>query len=372
MLGFTLLRTVSQNLRNNLTSEPKCALQFLRTMSSQEFMKAVIIKEHGGPDVLQLAEVPKPKPGKTEVLVKVHAAAVNPVDLFIREGAFMSLPTLPLILGKEVAGVVTQVGNEVERFQEGDRVTCCLPWDGGYSEYAVCDQKCVFPLSNQLSFAQGSTLYVSYFVAYRALITKCQIQSGESLFVHGASGGVGISAIQIAKSRGLTVCGSARSTAGREAVLKAGADVAIDHSKTNYLVEAFASTGSKGYNVILENCADSNLGKDLMLLAPRGRIAIVGTKGTMKTSKMPSVSPTLVNPRSLMYTEGCIHGVTLTGVTKEEFVEYSRFITSGVEEGWLRPHIGKEFPLSQANAAHRQMIEFPANGKIVLVVKHDS
>ncbi|KAF6202386.1 hypothetical protein GE061_004785 [Apolygus lucorum] len=363
MFAGTIFRTFCF-VRPKSVSEAAFVIRCRRTLCSKALMKAVIINKHGGPEELHLAEVQRPSPAKSEVLVQVHAASVNPVDLFIREGAFSRLPPLPLILGKEVAGIVSQVGGDVKNVKEGDRVTCCLPWDGGYSEYAVCDERFVIPLSPKLTFAQGSTLYVSYFVAYRALITKCKIKEGERLFIHGASGGVGISAIQIAKSMGLYVIGSARSAAGRETVLKAGADVAVDHSQDNYMMAANAETGNKGFNVILENCADSNLGNDLMLLSPQGRIAVVGTKRT--TTKTPSVSPTTVNPRSLMYTEGCIHGVNLIGVSPDEFVECARSISTGVEAGWLRPHIGKLLQLSQASEAHRRMTDHPANGKIVL------
>lgn len=332
-----------------------------------EMMRAVVIKKHGDPNVLEMSEIPRPIPGNTEVLVKVYAAAINPVDMFIRQGAFMSLPPLPLVLGKEAAGVVVRIGKDVKNVKEGDRVTCCLPYDGGYSEYAVCREKYIIPLSSKLTFAEGSSLYVSYFVAYRALVTKCNIAKGESLFVHGASGGVGLSAIQIAKSKGLTVFGSARSHLGREAILKAGADRAFDHSDEKYLVDVYSATNSKGFDVILENCADNNLGKDLVLLAPNGRIAVVGTKSTMKTKS--AKSPTIVEPRSLMYTEGSIVGVKLIGVTPEEFVEYSKFIVEGVEEGWLRPHVGHQLPLKEASAAHWRMAQQPACGKIVLTVR---
>uniref|UniRef100_A0A0A9Z006 Quinone oxidoreductase n=1 Tax=Lygus hesperus TaxID=30085 RepID=A0A0A9Z006_LYGHE len=199
MFASNIFRTLCC-VRPKLVSKAIFVLRFRRTLCSKGLMKAVIINKHGGPEELHLAEVQRPSPAKSEVLVEVQAASVNPVDLFIREGAFSRLPPLPIILGKEVAGIVAQVGGDVKNVKEGDRVTCCLPWDGGYSEYAVCDERFVIPLSSKLTFAQGSTLYVSYFVAYRALITKCKIKEGERLFIHGASGGVGISAIQIAKS----------------------------------------------------------------------------------------------------------------------------------------------------------------------------
>ncbi|XP_073977245.1 quinone oxidoreductase-like isoform X2 [Rhodnius prolixus] len=313
-------------------------------------MKAVSIKEHGPPSVLKVNQVAIPVPVNTEVLVKVYAAGINPVDVYIREGAFLNLPPLPRILGKEVAGIVETAGPKV-----GDRVTCCLPLDGGYAEYVTCDESKVLPLSETLSFSQGASLYVAYFVAYRALVTKCNVQKGELLLVHGASGAVGVAATQIAKARGLKVVGTASTEAGLETAKIAGADFVFNHSEEGYLADAYSITGNKGFDAIVENSADSNLGSDFLMLAQGGRIAIIGTKSPLKP---PPHNPKLVevNPRSLMYTEGRVYGVKLLGVTENEFKVCSNAIIDGIEEGWLRPVIAQEYKLSQAPEAHKRIM----------------
>ncbi|XP_014244213.1 quinone oxidoreductase-like [Cimex lectularius] len=280
----------------------------------------------------------------------------------------MSLPALPLILGKEVSGIIEAVGPDVSKFKEGDHVTCCLPGNGGYADYVTCEQNRLISIPSNISYVQSSCLYVSYFAAIRALITKCKIKKGELLLVHGASGGVGTAAVQIAKSRGLTVIGTAGSKLGEEIVKKAGADLVFNHKKEGYLADVYTASGSKGFDVILENCADTNLGEDLIMLSKSGRIAIVGTRGSMK-NKICRPKKVEINPRSLMFTEGSIYAANLMKVTPEEFDEYSNIIVSGIKENWLNPIVGREFKFAQAPEAHRRIREVPAAGKLVFNVE---
>ncbi|XP_066908784.1 zeta-crystallin [Halyomorpha halys] len=349
-------KNILNNGLNNYLSKRNCT----------SLMKAVLLKEYGSPDVLKLDRVPIPNKGNSEVLVKVQAAGINPVDLYMREGAFMSLPPLPTILGKEVSGIVEEVGPDVKLFKIGDRVACCLPRDGGYAEYVTCNEKYLIPLSDKLTFPQGATLYVAYFVAYRALLTKCRIKKGEHLLVHGGSGGVGIAAIQIAKSKGLKVSATAGTAKGLEMMKAIGADQVFNHKEKGYLLKMYASTGGKGYDIILENCADINLAKDFDILSVNGRIAVVGTKGQIRQApdKPKLIS---INPRSLIYTEGKIHGINLVRMTEEEFNEARTTVVNGVEEGWLKPIIGKEYALNQAPLAHKQLLSenIGSRGKIV-------
>lgn len=352
------------------TSQAKCNLfngvTLLIKRKCSSMMKAVVLREYGAPDLLKLQEVSRPKAENSEVLVKVNAAGINPVDVHLREGAFMTLPPLPRILGKEVAGIIEEVGPAVTSFKVGDRVACCLPRDGGYAEYVTCPEKNLIHLSDKLTFSQGATLFVAYFIAFRALITKCKIRKGEKLLVHGGSGGVGIASIQIAKAKGLTVFGTASSKHGLEVMRKAGADHVFNHKEKGYLLKTFAGTGTEGFDVIVENCADENLGKDFTVLAKGGRIAVIGMKGTHKTApdKQKGVS---VNPRSLIYTEGQIHGVNLVAMTQEEFDQIRNDVVKGVNEGWLNPIISKEFRLSQVAQAHKYLFSGSgAQGKVVL------
>ncbi|XP_063244827.1 zeta-crystallin-like isoform X2 [Bacillus rossius redtenbacheri] len=321
-------------------------------------MKAVCIHKFGGPEVLQLETTPVPAPGDDEVLIRIHAAGINPVDTYIRAGSHVLTPPLPAVLGFDVAGVVQQVGDSVTKFKEGDRVFGGLSKCGGYAEYAVSNVKKLYPLSENLSFSQGAALHTPYFTAYRALVTKCCPKEGETVLVHGASGGVGMAAVQIAKSLGLTVVGTAGSTEGMELVKKLGADHVFNHREKGYLNNAVAAVNCRGFDVVIENLANVNLGADFTVLNHNGRIAVVGSRGTVE-----------VNPRSLMITEGSVHGVMLSQSTEEEEEEAGKVLMYGIEDGWVKPVIAREYTLEQAAQAHLDIIENPgATGKLVFTV----
>ncbi|XP_049829522.1 zeta-crystallin-like isoform X1 [Schistocerca gregaria] len=321
-------------------------------------MKAVRIHKFGSKDALKLETVPIPEVGESEVLVRVNAAGINPVDTYIREGSFAVLPTLPAILGKEAAGVVEKVGDGVQGLKEGDRVFTCLPDNGGYAEYVTCKKNYVFPLSERLSFSQGAGLYVPYFTAYRALVTKCRIKPGEVLLIHGASGAVGIAALQLAKACGVSVVGTAGTLEGMELVKSLGADFVFNHKEKGYLNNAVAAIGGQGFNVVLENLANINLGADLTVLNQQARVAVVGSRGSVE-----------VNPRSLMLTESTIIGVKLMGNTEEEHLEAAGVILKGIEDGWVKPIIAKEYALEEASQAHHDIIHNKgARGKLVFKV----
>ncbi|KAL1130898.1 hypothetical protein AAG570_012139 [Ranatra chinensis] len=269
----------------------------------------------------------------------------------------MVLPKLPAVLGKEASGIIEEVGSDVNKLKVGDRVVCCLPWNGGYAEYVTCDEKDVFILPEKLTFPQGAALYVAYFTAYRALVTMGKIKKGESLLVHGASGAVGIAAVQIAKAKGLMVVGTAGSDEGRQIVKSVGADFVVNHKDRKSCLELYSSKSS-GFDIILETCAHINLEKDLLLLNQKGRIAVVGSRG-----------PIEINPRSLIYTEGNIFGVKLIGITEDDFKESVEAITKGIEEGWVNPIVAKEYKMQYASRAHEELINNTgARGKIVFVM----
>lgn len=318
-------------------------------------MRALRIHKFGGPENLKLEDIPVPSFSDSEVLVRVNAAGINPVDTYIREGAYATLPKLPAILGKEVAGIVEDVGDDVSNLKKGDRVFALLPENGGYAEYVTCKEENVYPLSEKLTFSQGSGLCIPYFTAYRALVTKCRIKAGEILLVHGASGAVGIAAVQIAKAYGLTVAGTAGTIEGMDVVKKVGADHVFNHREKGYLNNAVAAIGGHGFNVVLENLANVNLGADLTVLNQQARVAVVGCRGVVE-----------VNPRSLMLTEGSIIGVMLAGATKEETQETAEVILRGIESGWVNPVIAREYTLDEATQAHHDIIHTSgARGKLV-------
>ena len=322
-------------------------------------MKAIRVEAFGGPQVLQLKEVPIPKPADKQVLMKVKSVGVNPVETYIRAGAYANKPSLPFTPGKDCAGIVEAVGSDVSQFKPGDRVFTAVAVTGSYAEYTVVECDSVHDLSSLLSFQQGAALGTPYLTAYRGLFHKGGAKPGETVLVHGASGGVGIAAVQLAKIRGLTVIGTAGTDEGMECVKKAGAHFVFNHRQTDYMKQIVeVANGGTGPDLIFENAAHINLGKDLEILAPFGRVIVVGSRG-----------PIQVNPRDTMRNESSVIGVMLFKATKEELKESHAAIQSGMEAGWLRPIVGKEFTLGQAAAAHEEIISGSgALGKLVLNV----
>src|SRR5215470_7703707 len=174
-------------------------------------MKAIRVHEFGEPDVLRLEEVPMPRPGPGQALVRMHAVGVNPVETYIRAGTYARVPDLPYTPGNDGAGVVEQVGSDVRDFKPGDRVYTAGSVSGTYAEFALCKTEQVHRLPANISFGQGAAMGTPYATAYRGLFQRAQAGPGETVLVHGASGGVGMAAVQLARSRGLCVLGTAGS-----------------------------------------------------------------------------------------------------------------------------------------------------------------
>jgi NADPH:quinone reductase len=323
-------------------------------------MKAIRVYETGGPEVLRDEEMPDPVPGTGQVLVRIHAAGVNPVDTYIRSGAPGRSPALPYTPGSDGAGVVEAVGAGVQYAAVGDRVylagTVSGAYAGTYAEKAVCDASHLYRLPNHVSFAQGAAMNVPYATAYRALFDRAQAQPGETLLVHGGSGGVGIGAIQIARAAGLRVFATAGTERGKALVLEQGAHAVFDHTAAGYLATIMAATGGRGVDVILEMLANVNLDKDLGLLAQRGRVVVVGNRGRVE-----------IDARQTMGRDAAILGMTLMNATPQDRVRIHAALVAGLENRTLRPVVGREFPLADAAQAHVAVMESRAYGKIVLV-----
>ena len=205
-------------------------------------MKAIRVHKFGGPEVLQLDEVADPKPGPGQVLVEIKAAGVNPVDTYIRSGNYAMLPQLPYVPGADGAGVVKTLGDGVARLKAGDRVWVAR--QAGYASVVVADASMVHPLPAALSFGQGAAVGVPYGTAYRGLHHKGQAKAGETLLVHGASGGVGIAAVQLGVAHGMTVIGTGGTDRGRKLVAEQGAHHVLDHTSPDYTKRLMELTGS--------------------------------------------------------------------------------------------------------------------------------
>ena len=322
-------------------------------------MKAIRVHKFGGPEVLQLDDVPDPKPGPGQVVVRVRAAGVNPVDTYVRSGNYPMLPALPYVPGNDCAGVIETVGEAVTRVKKGNRVyvvRTTTPLCGGYAELAVCDASMVHPLPATVSFSQGAAVSVPYGTAYRGLHHKAHARPGETVLVHGASGGVGIAAVQLAVAHGMIVIGTAGTERGRKLVAEHGAHHVLDHTAPDYLQKIMELTGTRGADVILEMLANVNLQKDLDVVARFGRIVVIGNRGTIE-----------INPRGTMGRDAAIIGLALWNASPEDMASIHAAIGAGLAGGTLRPVVGQELPLKEAARAHEAVLKPGAYGKIILI-----
>jgi len=318
-------------------------------------MKAIRVNAFGGPEVLSLEKIADLVPGPGQALIKIEAAGVNPVDVYIHGGKYGQRP-LPYTPGSDAAGTIEALGESVAGVTVGQRVYTAGTLTGAYAEKALCRPSQVQPLPERLSFAQGAAIHVPYYTAYYALHLRAGGKPGETVLVHGASGGVGLAAVQIARAAGLTVIGTASSDKGKAAVLEAGANSVLDHTQEGYLEEVKALTDGKGPDVILEMLANVNLLKDLEIVSQNGRVVIIGSRG-----------PIEIDPRLTMQRNSNILGLSLMNATEAELTQIRAALGAGFANGTLTPIVAREFPLAEAAAAHKAIMEPGAFGKIMLV-----
>jgi len=319
-------------------------------------VKAIRVHEFGGPDVLLFQDEQMPEPGPAEVVVRMRAIGINPVETYIRAGKYARLPALPYTPGNDGSGVIERVGDAVKRFRSGDRVYTAGTLSGAYAEFALCKTEQVHRLPENVSFAQGAAVGTPYATAYRGLFQRAEAKPGETVLVHGASGGVGTAAVQLARARGLRVLGTAGSDEGCKLAIEQGVDDVFDHGAPDHFEQVMNATDGRGVDVIVELLANVNLGKDLTVLAKGGRVVIIGSRG-----------PIEIDPRDTMKRDADIRGMLLPNASPAEMASVHAALIAGLENGTLRPVIGKEFRLSEAAQAHRAVMEPGALGKIVLV-----
>jgi NADPH:quinone reductase len=318
-------------------------------------MRAIVVRAFGGPDVMKMEDVPQPVAGPGQLVLRVRAVGVNPVDTYIRSGTYARKPDLPYTPHADIAGVVETVGAGVTKVKPGDRVYAYMVAAGG-AESALAEEWQVQPLPERVSFQQGAAIGVPYSTAWRALFFKARVRAGETVLVHGASGGVGIAGVQLARAHGMQVIGTAGTDEGMRLVREQGAHHVLNHRDPEYLQQLAPLTGGRGVDVILEMLANVNLDRDLDVLARHGRIAVIGNRGRIE-----------IDPRKMMGKDGSMAGMTLFNTTREEFAEIHAGVVAGLENGTLNPVIGKEMRLDQAPQAHVAVMEPGAFGKIVLI-----
>jgi len=319
-------------------------------------MKAIRVHGFGGPEVLRLEEVPTPQPGPGEVLVRMHAIGVNPVETYIRAGKYARLPALPYTPGNDGAGVVEQIGDSVTRFKPGDRVYTAGSISGTYAEFALCKTEQVHQLPANVSFAQGSAMGTPYATAYRGLYSSAPTLSRAKRCWCTVRAAVSERRRCNWRACGLRVFGTAGSDQGRKLAREQGAHEVFDHRAPDQFEQIMKATDGRGVDVIVELLANVNLAKDLTILAKSGRVAIIGSRGRVE-----------IDPRDAMQRDADLRGMVLPNTPPAEMASIHAALVAGLEKGTLRPVIGKEFPLAEAAEAHRAVMGSGAFGKIVLL-----
>ena len=319
-------------------------------------MKAILVQDFGGPEVLEIQTVPDPMPQSGEVVVRLHAAGVNPVETYQRAGTppynNVEFPWTP---GSDGAGVICAIGDDVSDWKIGDRVYVYAPRGAGtYAEMIACKSSQIYRLPDKVSFEQGAAIGVPYATAHHALFGKAKAKSGEVVFIHGASGGVGTAAIQLANRAGLAVAGSA---SDEEFIERVGAKYTFNHNEDGYMSDALGATCGRGFDILIELLANENLGADPEVMANFGRIVVIGSKGKVE-----------VNPRDWMGKEITLYGMTLFSVTGAQLQEIHADLVEGLQSGRLNPIIDQTFDLADAPSSHGAVMKGESHGKIVLTI----
>jgi NADPH2:quinone reductase len=319
-------------------------------------MRAIVVDQSGGPEVLQIKILPDLVPGPIQVLLRVRAAGVNPVETYRRAGTHGYAMKTPYTPGSDGAGEVLSVGAEVKSYKPGDRVFTTATLTGSYAEQALCTENQIQPLPAELTFAQGAALGIPYLTAFRALFQRGAVQSGETVLIHGASGAVGMAAVQWAKTRNLTVIASGGGPEKIKFIQTLGASQTVDHRDENHFQAVLDLTHGRGVDLVLEMLANVNLGRDLGLLARGGRVVVIGSRGRVE-----------IDPRDLMVREADIRGLVTNLATPEEKHACLQSLQDGIQALAISPVVTGETPLAQAPAAHEQIMQPAHYGKIVLV-----
>jgi NADPH:quinone reductase-like Zn-dependent oxidoreductase len=342
-------------------------------------MRAVVVTDHGGPEVLQVQERPDPPVGPGEVRIAVKAAGINFADTMARVGLYPDAPKPPCVVGYEFGGEVESVGEGVADVKTGDRVMGGTRFNGHAELIAVpADQVLSFP--DEWTFEQAAAVPVNYGTAYAALITMGGLREGDRVLIHSAAGGVGIAAIQIAKSVGAEIFGTA-SASKHEAIRAQGVDHAIDYHTQDFAEEARRITGGEGLDVIIDATGPTNFRKDYRLLREGGRMVMFGiteaSTGTGRSiprlvsslARMPLATTPWWKSLQAMNENKMVGGLNmLTWWDREERIDrIIEPLRAMMEAGNLDPVVAESFPFDRAGDAHRFIAERRNIGKVVLV-----
>ena len=325
-------------------------------------MRAVVIREPGGPDVLEVREVPDPSPGPGEVVLEVAATAVNRADLLQRQGRYPVPPGAPEHPGLEASGVVAEVGEGVEGWSAGDEA-CALLAGGGYAERVAVPAGQLLPVPAGVSVVEAAALPEVACTVWSNVFMTAGLRPGETFLVHGGSSGIGTMAVQLARELGATVAVTAGSPAKLERCRELGATILVDYREQDF-VAVLKEAG--GADVILDNMGAEYLARNIDALAVNGRLVVIGTQGGVKAE---------INLGVLLGKRAAVVATTLRARPAAE----KAAIVAGVREhvwplvadGKVRPVIHGRFPLAEAAAAHRTLEESLHVGKVLLTVRDD-
>jgi NADPH:quinone reductase len=325
-------------------------------------MNAVAITTPGGPEVLKLTQLPTPKPGAGQLLVKVAAAGVNRPDLAQRAGLYPPPPGHSPLPGLEIAGEVVEAGAGTTRWKAGDMV-CALVNGGGYAEYCIAEETSALPVPAGFDMVRAAALPETFFTVWNNVFERGHLAAGEWLLVHGGSSGIGTTAIQLAKAFGARVIATAGSADKCQACLDLGADKAINYKTEDFVAAAKAATGGKGVDVILDMVGGEYTDKNIAMAAEDGRIVQIATLGGVEAK---------VNLARLMMKRLTLTGSTLRPRTREVKAGFARALEEKVwpllAAGKVRVVMDSTFPLAEAAAAHRRLETSQHIGKVVLTV----
>lgn len=338
-------------------------------------MKQVWIVGTGGPDKLQVREVPDVFPQSGELRIRVQASGINFADILARKGLYPDAPKLPAVVGYEVAGVVDAVGTAVNTNWIGKEVFGLTRF-GGYADTVVAPEVQIFEKPPALSFEQAAAIPVNYLTAWQLLVVMGALSSAETVLIHNAGGGVGLAAIDIARHIGATIYGTA--SAGKHAFLKQrGLHEPIDYTTLDWTREVARLTEGRGVELIIDPLGGSEWKKSYRALRHTGRLGMFGAS-TASESRLPGPLKLLkvgigmpwFNPVSLMNANRSVFGVNLGHLWHEpqKIAAWMKILLDGVTTGWLRPHVDRTFALEEAGEAQAYIEARKNTGKVVLVI----
>lgn len=326
-------------------------------------MRALLAKQSGTPESLVVEEIPDPQPTDDEAVIDIHAAGVNFPDSLIIAGKYQFKPGFPFSPGGECAGVVSQVGANVKNVKVGDRVIAFTTW-GAFAEKIAANSRALVPMPPDLDFATAAGFVLTYGTSYHALIDRAALKAGETVLVLGASGGVGLAAIEIAKAAGARVIAAASSAAKLAICREHGADELIDYANEDLRERLKAITGGQGVDVIYDPVGGAYTEAALRSCAWRGRLLVVG----FANGEIPRI------PLNLALLKGC----SIVGVFWGEYVKREpkgiaadlRTLFGWVAEGKLRPLVSATYPLARGGEAIRALMDRRVSGKLIILPRH--